>query len=387
MFSKTYKIKTATLLTVFFKYNGSFSEYYDRNKERPEVSSLSCINDDIKKDLDTLTDSLEYPSKDAKVLWDKKDGKFDYVEGSSGLMVDRNAIVENLYRAFDSKTRIELESIEIPPKKTVEMLKKHTAERATFSTGYASSSENRKHNIAVAAGRLNGLVIPARSEFHFNKAVGPRTVDNGFLMAKIISGGDFVNGVGGGVCQVSTTLFNAWIRAGLQVKNAVSHSLPVSYIGPSLDAMVSSRNDLVLYNNSDGDIYLKAWTVGDRVFFTVYGIFTGEKIEIRNEIVRIIPSPGYDEVDMPLQWKEGETFRIIAPASDGLVSNAYKDVYVNGKLVKTEKLRSNTYMARKGKIVRRKTDKSDNPLEYKDELKKNQSILLTINPSLVSSTV
>lgn len=367
-FSKTYKIKTSTLLTVLIRHNGSFKKYYDIHKNEPEVRDFSCINNEIKSDLEALLQSMEYPAEDAEILWDASQAKFDYTEGKNGIMVDRNAAIENLYESFGVRTEIELKPETVPPKITVEMLKEYTAERAVFSTEYSKSSINRKHNIALAASRLNGLVIPEKTEFSFNKAVGARTVANGFLMAKIISGGDFVDGVGGGVCQVSTTLYNAWVRASLEVKNAVSHSLPVSYIGPSLDAMVSSRNDLVLYNNTDNNIYLKAWTKNDRIFFAIYGKYTGENIVLRNEIVKLIPSPGYEEVDEPLIWKTGETFRIISPAANGLVSNAYKDVYVGGKLKRTEKLRTNTYLPRKGKIVRRKPDKSDNPIEYKDEL-------------------
>lgn len=368
IFSKSYRIKTSTLLTVLIRHNGSFKRYYDLHKNEPEVRDFSCINDEINSDLEVLIQVLERPAKDAEILWDASQAKFDYIEGKNGTMVDRNATIENLYSSFGVKTELELKGETIPPKTTVELLKEYTAERAVFSTEYSKSSINRKHNIATAASRLNGLVIPAKTEFSFNKAVGPRTVANGFLMAKIISGGDFVDGVGGGVCQVSTTLYNAWVRASLEVKNAVSHSLPVSYIGPSLDAMVSSRNDLILYNNSDNNIYLKAWTKNDRIFFAVYGKYTGENIVLRNEIVKLIPSPGYEEVDEPLIWKTGENFRIISPAANGLVSNAYKDVYVGGKLRRTEKLRTNTYLPRKGKIVRRKPDKSDNPIEYKDEL-------------------
>ncbi len=368
IFSKTYRIKSRTFFTVLLKHNGSFNKYYMRNKDNVEVRDFSCINDEIKRDIEGLAQALEYPAKDAEILWHAEQAKFDYKEGENGVMVDRNAIIENLYSAFGAKTAIELKGQIIPPKTTVEMLKDCTAERAVFSTEYSRSSANRKQNIALAASRLNGLIIPSKTEFSFNKAVGPRTIANGFLMSKIISGGDFVDGVGGGVCQVSTTLYNAWVRASLEVKNAVSHSLPVSYIGPSLDAMVSSRNDLVLYNNSDYNIYLKAWTKSNRVFFAVYGKYTGENIVLRNEIVKLIPSSEYDEVEEPLIWKAGENFRIISPAANGLVSNAYKDVYVDGKLLRTEKLRTNTYLPRKGKIVRRKPDKSDNPIEYKDEL-------------------
>ena len=193
-----------------------------------------------------------------------------------------------------------------------------------------------------------------------------------------------MQGVGGGVCQVSTTLYNAWIRAGLDVINAVNHSLPVSYVGPSLDAMVSSKNDLLLFNNTEHDVYIKAHTQNGRIYFTIYGYYTPERTVIRNKIIKILPCNEYDILNIPLDWKENETFRILASPRNGLVSCAYKDVYIGNKLIKTEKLRTNTYSPQRGKMVKRTIKEEDEELDTRYI---NPSFgFLTKVPSLVSDS-
>ncbi|HKL94383.1 MAG TPA: VanW family protein, partial [Clostridia bacterium] len=104
--------------------------------------------------------------------------------------------------------------------------------RATFSTTYSNSSPNRKHNIKLAASKLNITLYPDEI-FSFNRIVGERSEARGFLTAHIILDGKFVDGVGGGVCQVSTTLYNCALLSDLEILCAHRHSLPVSYVAPS----------------------------------------------------------------------------------------------------------------------------------------------------------
>lgn len=104
---------------------------------------------------------------------------------------------------------------------------------AHFSTYYGDSKQNRKDNIALAARKIDGLVLYPEDEFSFNDLVGRRTVENGFKTAYVIQNGDFVEGVGGGVCQVSSTLYNCALLANLAITCVRAHSLPVSYVAPS----------------------------------------------------------------------------------------------------------------------------------------------------------
>jgi vancomycin resistance protein YoaR len=354
LLEKDYKIKTSTLMKVIFKNRANFNKFYSANKDNPHVRDFSCINEEIYSDLERVIKQVEYDSIDSRLIWDKHKAEFEIIEGKNGRIVNRNSLIENLYRNFGREINIELETEEIPQQVTKQELKKRCMERARFSTYFSSSSANRKHNIKTATHRLNGLKIAPNEVLSFNDAVGPRTAENGFLQSKIISGGAFITGTGGGVCQVSTTLFNAWVRAGLEVINAKNHSLKVSYVPPSMDAMVSSRTDLILKNNSPYDVYIKAYTQNDSVNVIIYGYEMKQRIELKSQIIKIIYSNGYDEIDRPVDWKEGETVRILAHPKNGLISAAYKEVYEGGRLVSSQKIRTNTYLAQRGKLVRRK---------------------------------
>ncbi len=351
-----YTIKGSTLIKVLIRHAGSFQKFYEKNKDDEEVKKLLCFNDKIERDIKRVIDIIEEPVIDSEIIWDKKKAEFSFKEGKDGVSVDRGRLIEDIYNTMGVSIVLEMPIEKIEQEVGIKELKERTTERACFSTAYASSSANRKHNIALATSKLHGQIVPSKSEFSFNKTVGPRTVSNGFKVAGIISGGSFTQGVGGGVCQVSTTLYNAWIRAGLEAINAVNHSLPVSYVGPSFDAMVSSRNDLLLFNNTPYDIYVKAQTKENKIVITIYGLYMEEEIVLRNEIIKRIHCNDYNIINNAnIDWKEDEYFRILKHPKSGLISVAYKDTYKNGKRIKSEKLRTNTYAPQKGRMVKRQT--------------------------------
>ncbi|MBR1984094.1 MAG: VanW family protein [Clostridia bacterium] len=144
--------------------------------------------------------------------------------------------------------------------------------RASFYTSYPASTEERKNNIKVASKSLDNVFVDSNSEFSFNDTVGPRTVNRGYKTAKIIFGGQFVDGVGGGVCQVSTTLYNAVLLAGLLISEYHPHSLAVSYVAPSFDAMVNSGSaDLKFINNTHNPIIIKSHADDASIKIEIYG--------------------------------------------------------------------------------------------------------------------
>ena len=242
----------------------------------------------------------------------------------------------------------------------MEELKKNTVKRAEFFTVFAGSGANRIHNISLAASALNDVSVEPGEKLSFNLTVGERTAERGYLPAKVISDGVFTEGVGGGVCQVSTTLFDAWLYAGLGFEQAAAHSLPVSYVEPSLDAMVSSATDLVLINDSDFAVYLYCRTTESRIYVTVYGAPLTEEIRLRSEKIKTIQAEYDTEYVEGTDWAEGERERIIVEAKDGLISESYREFYVNGVPVKEEKLRKNVYKSRNGKKLIRKTSAEEN---------------------------
>ena len=143
---------------------------------------------------------------------------------------------------------------------------------AHFATYYGDSSEGRKHNIALAASAIDGVVLAPEEEFSFNDTVGARTEARGYRAAYVIQDGVFVEGVGGGVCQVSGTLYNCALLADLAVTCARPHSLPVSYLAPSFDAMVSGKSaDLAFVNGTSFPVYILCRVQGGEIIVSFYG--------------------------------------------------------------------------------------------------------------------
>ena len=118
---------------------------------------------------------------------------------------------------------------------------------SSFNTDYSTSKEERAHNVALASSNFCWIVVKKGETLSFNTVVGLRSEERGYKNAKVIVNGEYTQGVGGGVCQVSTTLYNSWIRAGMTAKSVQSHSLPSSYCGLSQDATVS---EFIIINSS-----------------------------------------------------------------------------------------------------------------------------------------
>lgn len=177
------------------------------------------------------------------------------------------------YALKNSKRRVEAVYEDVYAEIGEEYLKRCTFLRGSFSTDYSNSSTERKHNIELAVKKINGKVIKSNEEFSFNETVGQRSEANGFKNSKVIENGAFVEGIGGGVCQVSTTLYNAVLLSGLEVSEYHAHSLSVSYVEKSFDAMVSyGWADLKFINKTNGWCLLKAEADGKRVKIELYGV-------------------------------------------------------------------------------------------------------------------
>lgn len=226
--------------------------------------------------------------------------------------------------------------------------------RAEFSTDYGKSSEERKHNIRLAAKSLNNALIDVNGEFSFNRHVGARTEKRGYKSAKIIVNGEFTEGVGGGVCQVSTTLYNAALLAGLKITEAHAHSLAVSYVKPSFDAMVNSGSaDLRFINATHNPIIINAFADGKTLTVKIYGEPMREKYERKSVVVKEI-EPEYSVIkDTASEYPDlysGER-KIIKYGKKGLISEGYIVKKINGKVVSESRIRRNKYAAISGVIV------------------------------------
>lgn len=147
----------------------------------------------------------------------------------------------------------------------------YTNKLAAYQTKYDSSNATRTTNINNAVSRLNNLVIPKDAVFSFNQVVGKRTVLAGYQEAKVVQGDEFVDGLGGGICQVSSTVFQAVLRANLEIKIRACHSLEISYVPLGGDATVQwNSQDFQFKNNSGSDLRLKVTAEKGVLTCTVY---------------------------------------------------------------------------------------------------------------------
>ena len=221
---------------------------------------------------------------------------------------------------------------------------------ASFSTSYSSSAENRKHNVTVATNRLNNTLVESQEEFSFNKTIGNRTEDNGYRKSIVISNGEFTEGVGGGVCQVSTTLYNAVIRAQLFVTECHSHSLAVSYVPLGFDAMVSTYADFKFINNTPYPIRIKARADGSTLTIKIYGFSNlddGERHAYHSKKLADIPSNEYEIINENNIVNGIE--KVVKEPTPGAVVESYRNVYYRGELLRTELIRRTYYAPQKGK--------------------------------------
>lgn len=234
---------------------------------------------------------------------------------------------------------------------------------SSFCTDFSTSKDDRKHNIRLAADNFSWLVVKSGTTLSFNTVVGKRTQERGYRLSKVIVDGEYTQGVGGGVCQVSTTLYNAWIRGGLATQYVRAHSLPASYCGLSQDATVSDYIDLVLLNDSPYDVIVNGYVKENKVYFDIYGEPLEYSIDIRSELLETLspPAPIIEEVDdFPVDFK-GEIrtdaygeYAIQKAEKTGYKSRAFIEYYdKSGQLVKSKELRKDSYLPTQGKIYRK----------------------------------
>ena len=207
----------------------------------------------------------------------------------------------------------------------------------SFTTYFDGENEARSHNIRLAAEFIDGSVLKCGDIFSFNQTVGQRTTERGFQTAKIIENGEFVEGVGGGVCQVSTTLYNAALRCGCKIREYHPHSLAISYVPPSCDAMVSGTFfDLKFENTTGSTIYITSSTGKNYVTFNVYGRDLGVRYSYRSCVTGAIEAPEEFTEDIAL----------VRDGKDGIISEGYLTVTKNGE-TREILLRRDKYAPRK----------------------------------------
>ncbi len=314
---------------------------------------------EIKDIYQKLETAFQVCPKQEEIFVLKNECKLDFDSAKSGRFLNKEKFYDSVFENIKNNNQNFLLKTTTEEFYLPKLNKEEFKEKSCFSTNFQTSSPERKNNISVALESIDGLVLEDGEVFSFNQTTGERTESAGYKPAKIISGGTFSLGVGGGVCQVSTTVYNACLLAGLEILEVHNHSLPVSYIEPSFDAMVNSgSSDLVVRNNSGGKLIFTTSNKNDICKVKIFGKPNEFKITRFSEKTKIIPA---EKEEILVDNKKAEEFGVLAGESkqisfkkDGFCSNGYLNFYdKNGTLVKTKKIRSNTYNPTKGVIIKR----------------------------------
>ena len=199
---------------------------------------------------------------------------FTFGEGKPGYTLDKQKLANDIMTSMDNGGGSVALSVSVTqPTYTVDDMKNMYGLRAYAVTNASSSSSSRLTNIKLACNSINGTLLQPGEEFSFNEVVGKRTKDRGYKAAPAYNSGEVVEEVGGGICQVSTTLFNAVVKSDLQVTERHNHSMPVSYVDKGKDAAVSwGAQDLKFINNSSEPVYIVAYVDDEkRVRIGIFG--------------------------------------------------------------------------------------------------------------------
>lgn len=289
-------------------------------------------------------------AQDAKLL--RKNGRFQIEEATDGRVVVVDETADKIEKTIasqwvDGGITIDAVMNDTTPKYDSSHLDECKDVLGSYSTSFASSDNARSQNLVNAASLLNGYTIYPGEQFSVADHLVPFTEDNGYQVSKAYSNGQVVDSVGGGVCQAATTLYNALLKAELQVDERYNHSMIVGYVKPSMDAAISEGyKDLKFSNNTDSPIYLEAYTANRSIYFTIYGKETRDPdrtVEYESETIETI-EPGEDKVTVDPSLPE-DYFAVTQSAHVGYKARLWKIVYENGKQVSKEQVNSSYYAA------------------------------------------
>ena len=215
---------------------------------------------------------------------------------------------------------------------------------ATYTSKYDISDKNRVTNLEIAANRCNNTVLYPGDEFSYNKALGHRTTANGYKMGNSFAGGKVVQTIGGGICQVSSTLYNAVLRAGLTITDRTAHGMYVQYVPQSTDAtVVDNAIDFKFRNDRKYPVKIVTTCENGVMTASIYGVKEVDEptIDIETKILETIEYTTQKQNDSSM--KKGTT-KVVQKPVNGYVSEAYKVYYKNGKEISRELISKDKYI-------------------------------------------
>ena len=307
---------------------------------------------DIQTISNILTDQcVQYDQKAVNAGLKRENEKFQIIEGRAGYSLDVETSIDLIYDyltgAWDRQPcTITLDVTVEEPKGSVEELSQVTDVLGTFTTYYGSSGGGRSANVENGCGLIDGLTLYPGEEFSTYEMIAPFTEANGYYMAGSFVNGRVVDSLGGGVCQISTTLYNAVLLSELEVTERHNHSMIVTYVEPAADAAIAEEvnKDFRFVNNLEYPIYIEGYTENGKITFTIYGKETrdpGHEVRYESEVLEVINPTSdtfYAKDSLPLGYIE-----ISENAHIGYRARLWKIVLEDGVEVSRTQVNSSSY--------------------------------------------
>ncbi len=292
-----------------------------------------------------IKEKIDREPENATVWYEK--GKINRTESSIGLSLDVDATMSIIEEAIKGRKYGEINLVveEKKPHITTEDVNQIEKVIASFSTHFNPQEINRTYNLKLSAERINNVLLKPGEIFSMNEKLGPRTAENGYREAPIIVKNEVVPGIGGGVCQMVSTLYNAVLLSRLDVVERSNHSVAISYVKPGLDATIAENYlDFKFRNNMDSCILVHAEVIGNKLTVSILGKDTkdGLTVKLRSEVIEVIPPQG-EEYVIDEEVLDGIKV-ILREPKNGYRTVTYRETYdSSGKLIKTEKISEDVY--------------------------------------------
>ena len=272
--------------------------------------------------------------------------------GTNGIAVDTEeaaALLRRTVKKWDGSSEISLEIpvVSTTPEVTYEELARLSDVLGTATTDYSASSAARAANVENGCRKISGTLLYPGETFSVTAAVTPFTAENGYQQAPSYEENRVVDSYGGGICQVSTTLYNAVLKSELEVVSRSNHTMVVAYVPLSKDAAIAEGvMDMAFINTKDEPIYIIGYTYGGTITFTIYGHETrpaNRTLDFESRTIQTIEPTGSKLVADPTQ-NVGYLLQTQSQHT-GYVAELWKNIYIDGVLSESVQINSSTYTA------------------------------------------
>lgn len=301
--------------------------------------------------LQGITDEISTPA--VEPVFSRKDGALTGEDGRAGSALDYEQTLENLIAITDGMHggMLQLTLSEVQPRFTLAQIQQAHQLIGAFSTPITGSAD-RDINVKVASGFVNGTVLYPEAVFSTNATIGPTTYERGYREAPVIVGGKLEDGIGGGVCQVSSTLYNAVLFAELEIVQRRNHSMVVGYCPIGRDATLAGDViDFRFRNNTQFPIYIESYTEGTTLWVKIYGKETrpeNRTLEFESVNMGHVSPPAAKETQ-DTTLPKGKRVTTVA-AITGQIVDVYKKVLIDGAVTERIYIDRSTYSARAAEV-------------------------------------